>query len=194
MKKGLLVFLISILIINVVACKETTQNTNQIGEEVIMNIENIPSSVRAAMSNRINSSAIVRKYGKADIKRKLENKSYEIRYLDDESKLIVVYDNDTNRVIDLWKLNKLLKREDFQILVGKESLFNDVINIDPYAFKLETSAITAISEHKLVNNEVAIISYINRDKQWLVDKIDYVSPDPSEFTSILLEEDISLIQ
>lgn len=158
-----------------------------------MNISNIPNFLRANVSVAIRRSGIESKYGKADIFRSLPTKSYEIRKFNDGSMLFVIYDNETNRVIDIWRLRKLFDRKDFTTIVEGKSTLNDVIKIDAYTNIVEIPNNCAISEHKLKNNEVCIINYIKINDVWTVNKISMINNDPSEFAKTILPEDLRLL-
>lgn len=113
--------------------------------------------------------------------------------MDDGSKLFVIYNKETNRVVDIWRLKKLLSRESFKEITDGKSNSSDIISIDPYTTIVENSKNTGISEHKLKNNGVLIINYIKINDVWIIDKTDYLNNDPSGFTKTIIEEDLNLI-
>ena len=149
--------------------------------------------MRLQLSTAIRSSSIENKYSKADIIRNLKTKSYEIRERKDGSKVFVIYDNATNRVIDLWQLAKLFNREDFKTIIEGTSTLKDILQIDPYTTIIEKSTSSGVSEHRLKNNEVLVINYIKKNEAWTVDKTNFVNNDPSEFTKTIIPEDILTI-
>ena len=127
------------------------------------------------MSLALRDKTVYAIYGTPDKVRKLKDDySYEIRNMQDGSKLFVFYTSD--RVYDIWRLKKLLSPEDFKkINVGKSNSDN-VKEIDPYCAIWDESGGKAISEHRLKGNEVAIIQYSKNDNLWIVNDIKYVQP------------------
>ena len=154
---------------------------------------NIPYAIRQSLSARVCPSGVENKYGKADITRILENRMYEIRNMDDDSKLFVIYNRETNTVIDMWQLKKLLSRDDFQNIVAGESTSNDILKLDPYSTILEKSETGAMSEHRLKDNQSVLIEYSKENDEWIVEELKFSDSDPSVFPSILTPEDMKLI-
>jgi len=179
----LLTLMVCFIALNLLGCSKGDNNVN-------MNKNNIPYSMRVNTSIAIRSSEIENKYGKANVTRNLKSKSYEVRNMDDGSKLFVIYDNATNRVIDIWQLKKLFDHESFKNIIEGKSTLKDIIAIDPYTTIMEKSKDSAISEHKLINNEVYTIDYIKKNGEWTVDKMNLIANDPSEFTKTILAEDL----
>lgn len=134
---------------------------------------NIPYSIRENMSISIKQGYVAEKLGKADITRKLETKTYEIRKKDDGSIVFVFYDNETKSLIDVWRLKELYKRQDFEEIVGGESSSKDVVLVDPYTTVFEKSKKEGISEHRLINDEVAVIRYKQEHGSWRVYDISF---------------------
>lgn len=90
----------------------------------------------------------------------------------------------------MWQLKKLLNRENFNNINEGKSTFRDIEEINSYTTIIEKSKESGVSEHKLKNNEVVIIDYIKKNKVWTVEKINFISIDPSKFTSTLIPEDL----
>ena len=194
MKRNIsLILLLSFLLIIFSGCGNDKNKNVYKGDKLNMIKVNIPYSMRVNTSIAIRSATIDKEYGKADILRDLDTKKYEIRNMDDGSKLFVIYDKETNRVIDIWRLKKLLSRESFKEITDGKSNLNDIINIDPYTTIIEKSKDNGISEHKLKNNEILIINYIKKKDVWIVDKTNFLNNDPSEFTKTIIQEDLQLI-
>jgi len=158
-----------------------------------MQSTNLPYSIRENISFAISSAMIERMYGKPQVIRKLQERTYEIRDMDDGSKIFVIYDNKSSRVTDIWRLKTLLSHQSLKnIDVGKTTL-NDIKNVDPYTAIFETSKDHGISEHRLKDNEVLIIDYKRMDNIWTVEKFRYIKPDPSGFSAIIIPADLSQI-
>lgn len=156
-------------------------------------VKNIPYSIRQQTSFVIGKDYIQSHYGDPKVVRDAGDYTYEIRDMSDGSKLFVIYNKKTGSIHDIWRLKTLLTRKDFEgIQVGK-STFEDVLKIDPYSQDFGASTGEAISEHRLVNNEVAIIYYNKKNNKSIVSSIKYVSPDPSGFYSILFPDDLGQI-
>lgn len=171
-------------------------NTAQIApmEEKILSLKiDLPYSIRKYMSLVIRNKDIEKQYGKPDLIHKMETKTYEIRNISDGSKLFTIYDNISGALIDMWQLKKLFSYENFKNIYEKESSSEDILKIDQYTTIIECTNDTAISEHRLVNNEVINIDYVKKNGLWIVDKIKHVKSDPSNFTNILTPEDLKLI-
>jgi len=66
----------------------------------------------------------------------------------------------------------------------------DITAIDPYSSFMEYTDATGASEHRLKDNEVLIVNYIKKNDVWIVDKMDFISDDPSGFTKTLIPEDL----
>ncbi|MDP4095072.1 MAG: hypothetical protein Q8920_17170 [Bacillota bacterium] len=49
-----------------------------------------------------------------------------------------------------------------------------------------------ISEHKLINNEVAVIKYLKKDDKWVVHDINF-DKDQLNFAALLMPEDLKEI-
>ncbi|MFA6942119.1 MAG: hypothetical protein WCQ54_14270 [Clostridiaceae bacterium] len=187
-KAVLLILIVCFVFLNLLGCSYQKPKENKgdvIKTEMIKS--NTPYSMRVNLSAAIRRSAIEEKYGKAQIIRNLKLINYEIRNMDDGSKLFVIYDNDTNRVVDIWQLKKLFSKGNFTNIIPQKSTLNDVIKIDPYANVVEKSKEIAITEHKLDNNKVCIITYFMKNGIWTVKDLDFID-DPSEFTKILSED------
>ena len=165
------------------------------GEKVIQDntsvTTNIPFSVRQSISVAIKKDTINAKYGKPkkiqDLK---DGNSYEIRNMEDGSSLYVIYSSD--RVYDIWRLKKFFSKEDFTKIKIGESSCDDIKEIDPYYSLWIESEEKAISEHRMRNNEIAIIQYVKKDSKWIVNDINY-GTDPSNFSTTILDEDLSNI-
>lgn len=194
MKKRMIIFVIvivSFVIIYTFGYKNRIINGDEV--KIDMLTTNIPYSIRQTMSIGIRPKGIEKKYDKADVTRKLENQIYEIRSMDDGSKLFVIYNKDTNAVIDIWQLKKLLDQDDFQIIIAGKSNFNDILILDPYSTIIEKSKNEAISEHRLKNNKSVVIDYSKQNGKWIVKNLNIVDPDPSGFSNTISSEDMELI-
>ncbi|WP_024832127.1 hypothetical protein [Ruminiclostridium josui] len=176
--------------------KENTDNSEQYmkdAEKKIPDKINLPYEIRRSLSFVNKKDSIQHLYGNPDIVRSADDYSYEIRNMDDESKLFVFYDKD-GIVRNIWRLKKLFNREEFnKINIGK-STGDDVKNIDPYCVIANGSKKDAISEHKLQNNQIVKIKYTKDNDKWIVNGIEYIEKDPSEFASMLLPEDLKSLQ
>lgn len=194
MKKNLLLILMMFFIIlNFSGCS-TTKNQYMSGvEKGDMLKVNLPYDLRKNMSIVIKSDAIEKKYGKAYITHKMQTKTYEIRNKDDGSKLIVIYNNDTSAVVDIWQLQKLLAHENFKNIYEGKSTSKDILEIDKYTTVIAMTKNTGISEHRLINNEIVTIYYVKKNDLWLVEKIKFIKPDPSNFVDTFTPEDLLLI-
>jgi outer membrane lipoprotein-sorting protein len=194
MKKLILIVAKTVcLLLILIGCAELNGENMNEDKKIDMLKVNIPYDVRRNMSIAIKSEYIERQYGKPELKRKIETKTYEIRNISDGSKLVVIYDNITDSVIDMWQLKKFLPPKSFKNIYKGESSYADILKIDSYTTILETTKNTAISEHRLNNNEVINIDYRNKNGVWIVENIRYVTPNPSNFVNILTEEDLKLI-
>ena len=145
---------------------------------------NIPYSIRSNMSIAIKKSYIAEKLGKADITRKLETKTYEIRKKNDGSMVIFIYDNENKNLIDVWRLKELFERNDFKNIVAGESTYDDVVQVDPYTIVFENSNKEGISEHRMMDDEVAVISYKREQGTWRVYDISF-EKDPLGFSTLI---------
>lgn len=47
-----------------------------------------------------------------------------------------------------------------------------------------------MSEHKLQNNQIVKIKYLKDNDKWIINDIEYIDKDPSEFAALLLPEDL----
>lgn len=190
-KKFLLICVLFCMILTTISCSENSNKKNENGVERINMLKtNLPYSIRETMSIAIKKNIIEKQYGKANLTGTSETKNYEIRNRYDKSKLIVIYDNATKNVTDIWQLTKLLTREDFKVIEEGKSLVKDVFDIDTYTNIFEKDMNNAISEHKLVNNEALVIDYVKKNDSWVVNKLTYINPDPSNLINIIKEKDL----
>lgn len=150
------------------------KTTNMFTQELYVNI---PNSVRKTMSLSINKKGIENTYGKADSEKIFDKKTYELRNIADGSKLIITYLN--NRVIDMWQFKKIFDRSDFEKLEINKSSLDDVLKIDLYSTIIGSDE-HSITEHKLKNNEVVLITYKNIDDLWIITEIEFLENDSSE--------------
>lgn len=58
------------------------------------------------------------------------------------------------------------------------------MKIDPYTCFFKKSNEDGFSEHRLINDEAAVISYIRKNESWLVDDIIYKN-DPVGISKII---------
>lgn len=174
-------------------CSPTETVTKVKNIDATSEVKNIPYSIRQQTSFVISKEYIQSHYGAPKITRDAGDYSYEIRDMDDGSKLFVIYNKKTGTIHDIWRLKTLLTRSDFDSIKVGESTFEDVQKIDPYSQDFGESTGEAISEHRLINNEVAIIHYTKKNNKSVVSSIKYVSPDPSGFYSILFPDDLGQI-
>ena len=196
MKKLISIVVMSICLLSILTgcVGNKIQKENSSESKKIESLEiNMPYSLRMHMSMVIRSQDIEEQYGKAELTRQLESKSYEIRNINDGSKLIIIYDKTSGAVTDMWQLKKLLSSENFKDIYEGKSSSEDILNIDPYTSISETSENTAISEHRLIYNEAINIEYTKKDGLWIVENIKKLTPDPSNITNILIPEDLKLI-
>lgn len=192
MKKNfLLICVLFCMILTTLSCSENSNKKNENGVEKINMLKtNIPYSIRETMSLAIKKNIIEKQYGKADLTGTSETKNYEIRTKHDKSKIIVIYDNVTRNVTDIWQLKKLLTREDFKVIEEGKSLVKDILDIDPYTNIFEKNMNNALSEHKLVNNETLVIDYAKKKDSWVVARLTYITPDPSDLINTINKEDL----
>lgn len=192
MKKNfLLICVLFCMILTTLSCSENSNKKNENGVEKINMLKtNIPYSIRETMSLAIKKNIIEKQYGKADLTGTSETKNYEIRTKHDKSKIIVIYDNVTRNVTDIWQLKKLLTREDFKVIEEGKSLVKDILDIDPYTNIFEKNTNNALSEHKLVNNETLVIDYAKKKDSWVVARLTYITPDPSDLINTINKEDL----
>lgn len=183
MKKFLCV--VCIILIGIITGFNTSVSKKvEIGVKLKMLLVNIPHSTRFSLSVAINPKGIENKYGKPDLTKIYGKKTYEIRNISDDSKLIVVYTD--NRVIDMWQLKKLFSKVDFKNIIPKKSTLEDVMKIDPYSTIVGTNKMS-ITEHKLKNNGVVLITYskeVSSSKEtngWTVKNLEFLKNDPSNF-------------
>ena len=194
MKRRLLIIVMAIVSFVCIYIFVKKEHLNNSGEEKIDILKvNLPYFIRQNLSVGLSPIGVENKYGKADITRTLENRMYEIRNMDDNSKLFVIYNRETNAVIDMWQLKKLLSRDDFQSIVVGKSTFNDILKLDPYSTILEKSETGAMSEHRLKDNQSVLIEYSKENDEWIVEEFNFSDSDPSVFPSILTLEDMKLI-
>ena len=154
---------------------------------------NLPYDIRQSLSFVNKKDSIKHLYGNPDLVRSSDEYSYEIRNMDDGSKLFVFYDGN-GIVRNIWRLKKLFSREEFhQIKIGK-STGDDVEYIDPYCVIADVSEKDAMSEHKLQNNQIVKIKYLKDNDKWIVNDIEYIEKDPSEFELMLLPEDLKSLR
>lgn len=171
-----------ILVVSVIFCLSTMltgcskmKNKNLSKDEKTDMLDvNVPYYITNYMSMVTRRDDIEKKYGKADIIRKSETKTYEIKNISDGSKLVVIYEDGEGRVIDMWQLKKLMSSESFKNINEGKSSSQDIIKIDPYTTIVETTEDTAISEHKLINNEIIDIDYVKENGSWIVKNLKYV--------------------
>ncbi|WP_019914243.1 hypothetical protein [Paenibacillus sp. HW567] len=154
--------------------------------------DNLPYSVRIAMSIAISSTDNEKQLGKPAIVRSGKPYTYEIRNLPDQSRLITVYDQSL-RLLDQWRLDKLLNKEVFDGLTPGLSTSADVEQLDRFIYLVEYPKGKALSEHRLVQGTVTV-NYENKDNTWVVKDIEYGSPDsPANLSRILEPEDLKEI-
>lgn len=191
MKKVILTTAISLCLLSTfIGCVDSKSDVSNQNEKVESLKVNLPYSIRNSMSMVLTSEDIEKQYGTANLKRESDTKNYEIRDINDGSKLITIYDKSNNSVQDMWQLKTLLSSDNFNDISKEKSTADDIIKIDPYTNIIETGDNTAISEHRLANNTVINIDYIKKDGSWIVNNI---TPDTSNFTNILNDEDLNLI-
>lgn len=190
-KKFLLICILFSMILTALSCGQSPNKKTENGVEKINMLKtNIPYSIRETMSIAVKKNIIEKQYGKAHLTGTSETKNYEIRNQYDNSKLIVIYDNVTKNVTDIWQLNKLLTHEDFKVIEEGKSLVKDILEIDPYTSIFEKDMDNATSEHKLVNNEALVVEYAKENDSWIVIKLTYLKPDPSNLISTINKEDL----
>jgi hypothetical protein len=154
---------------------------------------NLPYEVRMQTSYVMREKQIQSRYGEPNLTRKAGEYVYEIRNIDDGSKLYVIYDSKNGKVHDIWRLRELFKKEDFDNIKINSSTFDDVNNIDEYCLYFGDEEGEGISEHRLLNNEVLIIHYIKNNDIATVKELEFITPDPSSFTTILKKNDLKQI-
>lgn len=154
--------------------------------------DNLPYSMRIAMSIAISSTEIEKQLGKPSIVRTGKLYTYEIRNLPDQSRLITVYDQSL-RLLDQWRLEKLLQKEDFDGLTPGLSTSADVEHLDRFINLVEFPKGKAMSEHRLVQGTVTV-NYEKKDNAWVVKDIECGSSDsPANLSRILEPEDLKEI-
>ncbi|MDD2371506.1 MAG: hypothetical protein PHQ32_05840 [Firmicutes bacterium] len=173
--------------VDVLNSKVSDKVDDKMIESVNLFNPNMPYSLRGSMSLVIKKNYVEESLGKADITRRLDTKTYEIRKGDDGSFVVVVYDNETGRLIDVWRLDKLYERNDFDRLVNGVSSLEDVVLIDPYTKVFEKSNSEGVSEHRLINDEIVIIDYKLVDDYWQVEKVGF-EKDPLGFSSLISQD------
>jgi len=193
MKKRLLIIVMAIVSFICIYAFVKKDINNRGEEKIDMLKVNLPYFIRQNFSVGLWPIGVENKYGKADITRILENRMYEIRNMDDDSKLFVIYNRETNTVIDMWQLKKLLSRDDFQNIVAGESTSNDILKLDPYSTILEKSETGAMSEHRLKDNQSVLIEYSKENDEWIVEELKFSDSDSTVFPRILTPEDMKLI-
>lgn len=170
------------------------ENTKQVLEAIdVIAAKNLPYRIRMLTSYVMKENEIQSLYGKPNLTRKVGKYIYEIRNINDGSKLYVIYDLRTGIVLDIWRLKKLFKRVDFSNIKVNSSTFEEVNNIDEYSMYFGDSVGEGISEHRLINNEVLIIHYIKKNNIATVKELEFITPDPSNFMKILKEKDLNQI-
>lgn len=181
MKKILCCFLIIFLVGITVGCNKNANINNMKEGKTKMLCVNIPYSVRISLSVAIGSEGIENTYGKPDIVKTIDRETYEVRNISDGSKLIVDYYD--GRVVNMWQLKNLFKKQDFKNIILNESTFEDILKIDPYSTIIGDKE--GITEHKLIDNGTVIITYTSRhssskeNKDWVVNNIEFLDNDPS---------------
>ncbi len=182
MKKGILMVLVLMVLVVNIGCTSGSELKEKQDVDILK--ANVPYSIRANMSIVLKKQYVEDILGKADITKKIETKTYEIRKKDDSSLIIVTYDNESGRLIDVWRLEKLYEIKDFEEIVVGKSTLDDVEKIDPFTSFFEKSKENGISEHRLINDEVVVISYIRANDSWQVDDV-AVEKDPVGFSTII---------
>lgn len=189
--KILLICLIFCIILITLSCSKDSNIKSENGvKQINMLKTNIPYSIKENISLAIKKNTLEKQYGKAHLVGRSETKNYEVRTMSDESKLIVMYDNVTNAVLDIWQIKKLFTHNDFKTIEEGKSLSTEILKIDPYTNLIEKDLNTAISEHKLVNKEALVIAYVKKNDSWVVKQLTYVNPDPSDFINSINEKDL----
>lgn len=186
MKKNILMVLVVLVLVGSLGCADGS-NT-KVREKADNLNPNFPYSIRENMSVVLKKEYVEERLGKADITRKLEKKTYEIRNKDDGSLIVVTYDNESGRLLDVWRLKELYERQDFEVIINGESTSKDVVLVDPYTIVFEKSGKEGISEHRLINDEVAIIRYKQENGSWRVYDISF-EKDPLGFSTLISTDD-----
>lgn len=198
MNKRILCGILLIFVVIIIICCLTFSRNNSINEvkvlnSNIINATNMPFKVRRLFSYVIKGDEINSLYGNPKLTRKVSDYFYEIRYIDDESKLYVIYYSDTGAVYDIWRVKKLFNRDDFKSIKLNNSTFDDVNKIDPYSLYFGDAEGEGISEHRLINDEVLIIHYTKYNNIATVKDLEFITPDPSNFADILTKGDLKQV-
>ena len=194
MKKRLIIIILLIVSFVIIYAFGYMESINNTGKGSVNNLKvNIPYAIRNGMSASMSPYGIEKKYGKADILRRSSKRFYEIRNMNDGSKLIVIYSSESGHVIDLWQLKKLVAQDEFHTITIDKSDLNDILKIDPYATLFEKSDKEATSEHRLKDNKSVLIDYSKKNGKWIIENLNFLDPDPSGFTDTISSEDQKLI-
>lgn len=190
----LIVSVIGILLILLLNNNINQKDKNQmINVKTVENVVNIPFIVEEQRNYVEHKEQVEAEFGKPYLSRKVGKYTYEIRRISDGSKLYVIYYSGDGQVRDTWRIKKLFKREDFQSLKPTVSTYEEVISIDEYCAYWGAEEGEGITEHRLVDNECLIIHYTKKNNVAVVKKLEFLSPDPSDFSNILLKKDLKQI-
>lgn len=190
---GLIVVALIITILGFTGEKNIIARLNDNKGMKIGSVVNTPYTIRSNMSYVMKKDEIQSLYGDADIKRDAGAYKYEIRNIDNDSRLYVIYNSETGIVHDIWILKKLFKKEDFCNIKINTSTFEDVKKIDEYCTNFGSEGKDIISEHRMMNGVSLIVHYAKKDNDLIVKNMEYITDEPSQFTSILSQEDLEMI-
>lgn len=164
-------------------CANSNSESKSVGKISDVIKINFPYSIRTTMSISASYKNVKQSYGSPEIVNTCDGYTYEIRTMEDKSKLIIIYNTVSGNIVEARQLTKLYSENDFNSIVTNSKL-NDVKKVDPYTMIFENDDNTAISEHKLTNNQVLLINYIKDKNDWLV-KSTSVIDDDSNFYNII---------
>lgn len=202
-----LVIVISMIV--VFAIFLLNNNTNQNNKNQMLNADNVKYQLNAPYLKQYlnfveHKQDVEVRFGRPYLSRESGKYVYEIRRIDDGSKLYVIYYPNDGQYHDgearyIWRIKKLFKKEDFKNLKPGFSTYEDVISIDEYCYYWRDESFPGevegegITEHRLVDNESLIIHYIEKGNVKVIKELEFLSPDPSNFSNILLKKDLKEI-
>jgi hypothetical protein len=201
-----LVIVISMIVISAIFLLNNNNNTNQNDKNQMLNAKNVKDQLNYPyLKQYLNfveyKQDIEARFGRPYLSRKVGKNVYEIRRIDDGSKLYVIYYPNDGQYHDgearyIWRIKKLFKKENFQNLKPGLSTYEDVISIDEYSYYWRYEYFAGedegegITEHRLADNESLVIHYIEKGNVKVIKELQFLSPDPSNFSNILLKKDL----
>ncbi|WP_347490223.1 hypothetical protein ABDB91_03335 [Desulfoscipio sp. XC116] len=162
-----------------------TSYTEKSEEIDIMIKPNFPPSIRTRISFAIPRTKVIEQYGEPQETKKIDEYTYDMWNMKDGSKVFAIYHESIFK--DSWQFKNIPTNKMFEDLTVNKSDYNEVLKIDPYSFlwKPFKKNTMIFSEHRVTNEEVVRVEYINIDDRFIVKEIEYHLSDPYNFYSII---------